>query len=138
MATNIFTILNYITWDKKIWDELTPEEKKCVQPFMINRYISMDKNYIEAVNVVQKYNLSPKSLYEFYLEIIPKRKTFLKYIKSNKKSDQNILLLLSNHLQCSEREIKEYLDLINKDDIKELSNQINGDISKKKRKFLKK
>ena len=138
MATNIFTILNYITWDKKIWDELTPEEKKCVQPFMINRYISMDKNYIEAVNVVQKYNLSPKSLYEFYLEIIPKRKTFLKYIKSDKKSDQGIILLLSNHLQCSEREIKEYLDLINKDDIKELSNQSNGDISKKKRKFLKK
>ena len=138
MVTNIFTILNYITWDKKIWDELTPEEKKCVQPFMINRYISMDKNYIEAVNVVQKYNLSPKSLYEFYLEIIPKRKTFLKYIKSDKKSDQGIILLLSNHLQCSEREIKEYLDLINKDDIKELSNQINGDISKKKRKFLKK
>jgi hypothetical protein len=138
MATNIFTILNYITWDKKLWDELTPEEKNCVQPFMINRYISMDKNYIEAVNVFQKYNLSPKSVYEFYLEIIPKRKTFLKYIKSNKKSDQNILLLLSKHLQCSEREIKEYLDLINKDDIKELSNQINGDISKKKSKLLKK
>lgn len=137
MAVNIFTILNYITWDKKPWDKLTNEEKNCVQPFMINRYISMNKNYIEAVNTVQKYNLTPKSLYEFYLEIIPKRKTFLKYIKGTKKSDNNVLELLSAHLECSQREVKDFLELVDKKDLEELSNQVHGNVSKKKQKKTK-
>jgi hypothetical protein len=137
MTVNIFNILNYITWDKKPWDKLTNEEKSCVQPFMINRYISMNKNYIEAANIVQKYNLTPKSLYEYYIEIIPKRKTFLKYIKGNKKIDSNVIELLSNHLECSQREIKDFIELIDKKDIQELSNQIYGNVSKKKQKKLK-
>lgn len=137
MAVNIFTILNYITWDKIPWDKLTNEEKSCVQPYMINRYVSMNPSYIEAANIVQKYNLSPKSLYEFYLEVIPKRKTFLKYLKGAKGVNEDKLELLSNHLQCSQREVKDVISILDPEDIDELLKQTYGDISKKKRKKTK-
>ena len=134
MAANIFTILNYITWDKKPWNTLTEEEKNCVQPFMIHRYVSMKEEYIEVANAIQKYNLTPKSVYEFYSEIIPKRKVFLKYIKGNKKWDANKLEFLSQYLECSQREAKDFIDLVDKEDIAELNRQMNGDTKRKKQK----
>ena len=134
MAANIFTILNYITWDKKPWNTLTEEEKNCIQPFMIHRYVSMKEEYIEVANAVQKYNLTPKSIYEFYLEMIPKRKVFLKYLKGSKKWDTSKLEFLSQYLECSQREAKDFIDLIDKEDIAELNRQINGDTKRKKQK----
>ena len=134
MAANIFTILNYITWDKKPWNTLTEEEKNCVQPFMIHRYVSMKEEYIEVANAVQKYNLTPKSIYEFYLEMIPKRKVFLKYLKGIKKWDNSKLEFLSQYLECSQREAKDFIDLVDKEDIAELNRQINGDTKRKKQK----
>ena len=134
MAANIFTILNYITWDKKPWDTLTEEEKNCVQPFMIHRYVSMKEEYIEVANAVQKYNLTPKSVYDFYLEMIPKRKVFLKYIKGSKKWDDSKLEFLSQYLECSQREAKDFIDLVDKEDIAELNRQMNGDTKRKKQK----
>ena len=134
MAANIFTILNYITWDKKPWDTLTDEEKNCVQPYMIHRYISMKEEYIEASNAVQKYNLTPKSIYEFYSEIIPKRKVFLKYIKGSKKWDTANLEFISQYLECSQREVKDFIDLVDKEDIAELNRQMNGNVKRKKQK----
>jgi hypothetical protein len=134
VAANIFTILNYITWDKKPWNTLTEEEKNCVQPFMIHRYVSMKEEYIEVANAVQKYNLTPKSIYEFYLEMIPKRKVFLKYLKGIKKWDNSKLEFLSQYLECSQREAKDFIDLVDKEDIAELNRQINGDTKRKKQK----
>ena len=134
MAANIFTILNYLTWDKKPWNTLTEEEKNCVQPFMIHRYVSMKEEYIEVANAVQKYNLTPKSIYEFYSEIIPKRKVFLKYIKGSKKWDASKLEFLSQYLECSQREAKDFIDLVDKEDIAELNRQMNGDTKRKKQK----
>lgn len=134
MAANIFTILNYITWDKKPWDTLSEEEKNCVQPYMIHRYVSMKQDYIEAANIVQKYNLTPKAVYDFYCEILPKRKVFLKYVKGGKKYDNDKLELLSEYLQCSQRELKDNIHLFSDEEIKEISNQIRGNTTKKKAK----
>jgi uncharacterized protein (DUF433 family) len=134
MASNIFTILNYITWDKKPWDTLLEEEKNCVQPFMIHRYVSMKQEYIEVANVVQKYNLTPKAVYDFYCELLPKRKVFLKYIKGGKKYDADKLEMLSDYLQCSQREIKDIIHLYTDEELKEISNQIKGNALKKKAK----
>lgn len=134
MAVNIFTILNYITWDKKPWNTLSEEEKNCVQPFMIHRYVSMKQEYIEIANIIQKYNIAPKAVYEFYCEMLPKRKVFLKYVKGGKKYDTDKLELLSEYLQCSQRELKDNIHLFSDEEVKEISNQIRGNTSKKKAK----
>lgn len=74
---NIFSHLNNITLEKK---EFLGDEGW--NSWMINRYISMDENYVELVNIIQKntYQLSPKQIYTIYRDIIPKRKVWLGYI----------------------------------------------------------
>jgi hypothetical protein len=94
----------------------------------------MKEEYIEAANIIQKYNMTPKAVYEFYCEILPKRKVFLKYVKGSKKYDTDKLELLSEYLQCSQRELKDSMHLFSDDEIKEISNQIKGESKRKKAK----
>ena len=72
---------------KKPWDSFNEEEQKKFSPFIINRFLSMDTEFIEAVNMFQKYSvgtLESKDVYEFYRNLLPKGKRFNKYIKGKK------------------------------------------------------
>ena len=54
---------------------------------MVHRFLSMKPEWIEVVNEIQRYwELEPKSVYQFYTNVIPKGRTFLRYTKSKKKS----------------------------------------------------
>jgi hypothetical protein len=51
---------------------------------MIHRFLSMNPEYIEFVNLVQTFPYTDKEkIYNIYLYMIPKKKMFLKYIKSS-------------------------------------------------------
>ena len=52
---NLFDWLNEITYSKRPWDKFTDEEKSTFNTYMINRFISMDSNYIDVVNLIQQY-----------------------------------------------------------------------------------
>lgn len=122
---NIFSHLNNITLEKK---EFLGDEGW--NSWMINRYISMDENYVELVNIIQKntYQLSPKQIYTIYRDIIPKRKVWLGYIKSKKeKTNPDLLVLLAEWFECSEREVKHYLDLLSKTDLEEILSKFGKD-----------
>ena len=45
------------------------EEKDCVNPYMINRFISMENDYIQLVNVTQKISDKEK-VYKIYFNIL--------------------------------------------------------------------
>ena len=50
---------------------------------MIHRYVSMNMDYIDIVNYVQKINpQNKKQIYTIYREMIPKKKVYLKYVKN--------------------------------------------------------
>ena len=83
----IFDWINQMLVTKKHWDEFTEDEQKKFSPFIINRWLSMDKDFIEFVNVFQKYaigTLEPREVYKWYCDILPRGKRFNKYIKSKK------------------------------------------------------
>ena len=46
----IFNWINEILVSKKHWDKFTEDEQKKFSPFIINRWLSMDKDFIEIVN----------------------------------------------------------------------------------------
>ena len=48
---------------------------------MVNRFLSMNSNWLELVNEIQRYDLPPEIQYKLYIDILPKRKVWLKYIK---------------------------------------------------------
>jgi hypothetical protein len=138
---SLFDHLSNITDRKTSWENLSEVDRKSFSPFMINRFLSMNSDYIELVNDFQKYaigQLSAKEVYNFYSEVLPKKKQFNKYIKGKKEEKYNTELveLLSNHFVISKREVLEYLDMTyetSMDTIKEILKKygkIDKDITK--------
>ena len=135
MALSLFDWLNEITYNKRSWDQFTSEDKDEFNTFIIHRFISMNPEYIDVVNLIQRYpNCSKKKVYEFYCDILPKKKTFFRYIKSTIKHDNELINELTKRLECSTREIKEYLIFINTEQTKKEFNLGIPSTNKKRRK----
>ena len=94
----LFDWLNQITYTKQPWDKFTEEEKNEFNVYMINRFISMDPNYVDVVNLIQRYpTCSNKMVYKFYCDVLPKKKSFFRYIKSKSKFDNETINKISKY-----------------------------------------
>jgi hypothetical protein len=51
----IFDWLNEITSSKRSWDGFTDADKESFNPYMVSRFISMKREYIDIVNIAQNY-----------------------------------------------------------------------------------
>ena len=121
----IFDWINQILVKKTHWNEFTEDEQKKFSPFIINRWLSMDKDFLEIVNFFQKYSigtLEPREVYKWYCDMLPKGKRFNKYIKGkkDKKYNTELLNIMVMHFECSKLQVKDYLDLIHKDELIEI------------------
>ena len=121
----IFNWINEILVKKTHWNEFTEDEQKKFSPFIINRWLSMDKDFLEIVNFFQKYSigtLEPREVYKWYCDMLPKGKRFNKYIKGkkDKKYNTELIDIMVTHFECSKSQAKDYLELINKDELIEL------------------
>lgn len=113
---NIFDWLNEISYNKSDWSSFTKEDQDAFNPYMMNRFISMKHEHIDIVNLIQKYTLPKSSLYNYYCQLIPKKKTFFRYIKPKKTSlNIDLIDILSKHLKLSKREIIDSYDLLGMD-----------------------
>ena len=111
----IFQWLDEISYNKKPWSSFTEKDQESFNRYMITRFISMKEDYIDIVNLVQKYPLSNMALYNFYCKTIPKNKTFFRYIKPKKDTMNDLLAtILANDFNISKREIKDSQHLISK------------------------
>ena len=112
----IFDWLNEVSYNKRPWSSFNNEDRESFNLYMINRFISMKENYIDFVNTIQKYSINKESLYNYYCQLIPKRKTFFRYIKPKKSTlNSNLITILAKYFESSEREIKDNYQLIGKD-----------------------
>jgi len=121
-AKTIFQHLSGIKEKKESWESLSEMDKKSFTPFIINRWLSMNMDLLPIVNILQKYTiglLSPKEVYKLYLDFLPKQKTFDKYIKGKKEGKYNKELLeyLSKWYGVSQREVSDYLDLLQNNEV---------------------
>lgn len=111
---NLFEWLTEITVNKTPIAEISEESWDKFNSYMIHRYVSMDINYIDIVNYVQKINpQSKKQIYSIYREMIPKKKVWLKYIKNeNKKNYQELAEYIADYYECSLGEADHYIDIL--------------------------
>ena len=121
----IFDWINQILVKKTHWNEFTEDEQKKFSPFIINRWLSMDKDFLEIVNYFQKYSigtLEPREVYKWYCDMLPKGKRFNKYIKGkkDKKYNTELIDIMVMHFECSKSQVKDYLDLIEKNELVEI------------------
>lgn len=127
-AKNLFDHLAAIKEgaDETYWASLTAEERNDFRPWQVNRWLSMNPDWIELVDDFQRLTismLSPQMVYYVYAEFIPKGRTYLTYIKPKDKHEvpHEVVELLCTHLECSVREALEYIDLMRNDSIRQES-----------------
>jgi len=116
---NLFDWLKHINQYKTPIEKFTDKDWESFNSYMIHRFISMNREFIEVVNYVQE--LPPqekKMIYNVYREFIPKNNKWNKYIKStNKEPNKELVLILKDHFNLSTREIKDYLKILDKQEI---------------------
>ena len=112
---SLFDHINEITavQNPNYWKELSDEDKKSWSNYMTHRFLSMKMEWVELVNELQKYNLQPKELYKLYINVLPKGKQWLKYIKGRNQMDHPswLINIVANHEQVSKKEAYDMIEM---------------------------
>jgi hypothetical protein len=105
---------------------------------MVHRFLSMYEGYIDITNVVQKFPYTEKeTIYNTYKSMIPKKKMFLKYIKSTrKKTSDSLLIHIADHFTCGLGEAEEFTYILRKEGVEHILSQ-RGIEEKEIKKLLK-
>ena len=113
-SLTIFDWLKEITYNKSSWNSFTDEDRESFNPYLIHRFVSMNPEYIEFVNLIQRFPYTDKEkIYNLYMRMIPKKNVFLKYIKSTKpKKQEELLKHIAKYYECSLGEAEEYVDIL--------------------------
>jgi len=120
---SIFDFIKVLIESKPKWESFTPDQQKQFNGYMMHKFLSMNKNYIDIVNYVQGLNIKdPKRLYEVYCGLLPKSKhVYSPYIKStNKTSHPEVSQHVSKYFECSVAEAEEYVSFLEKQDIEDI------------------
>jgi hypothetical protein len=112
----LFDHLNGLTAsDPKYFQKLTDAEKKSFSIYMINRFLSMRPELIEAVNYFQRFNheIPSETAFKLYYDILPKKRVWSKYVKPNNevKYNADLVSFLCMHYKISSIEAKDYLKI---------------------------
>jgi hypothetical protein len=101
--------------DPEWWNKLTDKGKKSWSTFMINRFMSMCKDYLPIINELQPYvqHMEDEHVYRLYAELFPYDPKFYKYVKGKKGSDfpDYVIDLLSDHFHVSKEQAEDYIKI---------------------------
>ena len=120
--TNNFTIFDWlkeVTYNKTPWNNFTNDQIKSFEPYMVNRFLSMNSDYLELVNYIQTIPYTEKEkYYRIYCDLLPKKQFWSKYIKSStKQPNKDLIQYLTVYFECGSSEVMEYIELLGKDGI---------------------
>ena len=119
---NIFGWLNEITVQKSPPESFSPKSWDNWNSYIVHRFLSMNRYYIDIVNYVQKMNpQSKKEIYTIYREMIPKKKLWLKYLKKESKTNtKKISEYIGEYMEVGLREVNDYISILGKEGIKNI------------------
>ena len=131
---NPFDHIKNLHTKQRSWDDFNDEEKKSFNIFIINKALSMNPNYLDIVNMVQRYTnnlLDPKEVFNLYFNLLPDKFRFYKWIKGTKDKNIEKYQILAQHFECSSREAKDYMELLDKKEINKILKLYKDGTSKK-------
>lgn len=134
----LFDWLKEITLNKHKWSSFSEDDKASFNVYLIHRYLSMSQDYIDIVNYVQTIPHNEKEkIYKIYCDMIPKKNVWLKYIKSSKKHNSNVLLqYVAKEYTISLGEAEEYTYFLGKEGVTDILTR-HGVDEKEQKKLLK-
>ena len=118
---NPFEYANAINYTKKdiMIDDVA---EKAYSPYMINRQLSYFPDTVLAANEMNKNShLDNRLQFDFFINIVRKRKRFSKWFKPEQISD---LEVVKNYYGYSNEKARQVLTLLSTDNIKELKNKV--------------
>jgi len=121
-------IKSVFDWMEHIYVLKTPPSKfsnkdwSVFNAYVVHRIISMGQNHIEISNLAQRILPTDKlGIYNFYRNILPRKKVWNQYVKSKTKpKNKDLLLLISKYFECSSKEADTYIDMLGKLEIKNI------------------
>jgi hypothetical protein len=121
----LFDWLSQITYEKKDWKSFTEDQQSSFNSYMVHRFLSMYEGYIDITNVVQKFPYTEKeTIYNTYKSMIPKKKLFLKYIKTTrKKTSDSLLVHIADYFTCGFGEAEELTYILRKEGVHHILSQ---------------
>tara|TARA_Y100001963_G_scaffold159891_1_gene266040 strand:- start:2375 stop:2815 length:441 start_codon:yes stop_codon:yes gene_type:complete len=135
---NIFGWLNEITVQKSPISSFSDKSWDNWNSYMVHRFLSMNKYYIDIVNYVQKMNpQSKKEIYTIYKEMIPKKKLWLKYLKKESNTNtKKISEYIGKYMEVGLGEANDYIPILGKEGIKNILSKM-GIEEKEQKKIIK-
>jgi len=124
-----FDFLKLVHNKKVNWEDLNEEEQKAWNTFIINRALSFTSDYLDIINKIQPYTggqLTPAEIFKYYQSMLPSNFRFQKWIKGTKTSKYNkgLVEVISAYLECSNKQAEDYLNILDKKEIKALLQHI--------------
>jgi len=121
---NLFSWIDELFVKKRAWDSFSDEDRKKFSPFMVNRYLSMNDDFLPIVNHFQNLTIEVMPIgvvYKFYCSLLPKKKTYLRYLSGKKtKTNEEVVPFLQKYFLASKLQASEYYKLMTTDEIKSL------------------
>jgi hypothetical protein len=120
----------------KYWDTLEESDKKTWSNYMIIRYMTMNPDWVELIAEIQPYlqEAPPKAVYKALIGLLPKSRTFLKYMKaaSSENYEDWLVKLVAKFYEVSQTESEQYLKILystksGKEHIKEIAEMYGTD-----------
>ena len=113
--------------DKRLkWEDLTEDQQKVYNTFIINKALSFNSNYLDIVNRIQHYTPTSKESFKYFQSMTNDKFRYNKWIKGQKTKSYNpqLLALLSGYFECSAKQAEDYLSILNKKETKTLLKHI--------------
>lgn len=122
MIKTVFDFQKHVTVNKTPASEFSDADWEKFNAYVLHRVMSMIPQYLEIANTAQK--LPPtdkKGIYNFYLNMTPKKKVWGKYIKSQiKQNSKDLIEIISNYFECGGNEANHYINILGKDEVKNI------------------
>lgn len=116
-----------IVHNKEIkWNNLTEEDHKAYNTFIINKALSFNSEYLDIVNNIQKYTPTSKESFKYLQSMTSNRFKYNKWIKGAKttKFNKDLVELVSAHFECSQQQAEDYLSVLDKKELKSFLNHL--------------
>ena len=135
---NIFDWLQHITLYKKPASEFTDNDWEKFNSYMVHRFISMHVYYVEIADYAQSMlpNMK-KQIYNFYKEMLPKKKVWLQYVKSKTETvNKDLVEDIAKYYEVGATDALSYIAVMTKEEIPIILSEMGKD-EKEIKKLLK-
>ena len=119
---NLFENIAALTETKHVF---TDEDLKDYSSYIINTAFSMSKQTVLLANTMNvACNTSDRMNKDFYQNMLPKQKIYLKWSKKDKSNDGDIDMIIK-YYSCNKEIALQYLDILTKEQINYIKSQLD-------------